>query len=70
MLTKIQEWKKERLELKFGKMTSGEALSLALESEQIKKDCGVFDPAYAKFASDQMSLFEYAELLEKANENN
>lgn len=48
-----------------GRMTSDEALQLALEAEQIAKDVGPTDYAFAKFKNDEIHFFEYAELLEK-----
>lgn len=65
MLSKIEEFKFNRLQAKFGSMSSSEALAIALESEQICKDLKPFDIAFTKFKQDELDSFIYAQLLEK-----
>lgn len=50
---------------KFGVLTSSEAMELALNDEQIMRDCGVGDPAFEHFANSKEQMFNYAVLLEK-----
>jgi hypothetical protein len=50
---------------RFGAMTSEEALLIALDADQFKRDMGPFDPAFRKFAQDEIDFTSYAELLEK-----
>jgi hypothetical protein len=48
-----------------GFLTADEALRLALEAEQIKRDCGPGDPAWQRFAYEQQAMETMALLLEK-----
>ena len=65
-MTPFQLFKLARFELQFGKMTSEEALNLALNSEDIKRSLAPFDPAILHFSDEQTHLFNYAELLERS----
>jgi len=65
-LTPLQRMKLEHFEKAIGPLSSTEALTLAIEAEQITKACGPFDPAYAVIKQQQLHMEQYAELLEAA----
>lgn len=65
-MTPLQQWKLAHFEKAIGPLSSTEALTLAIEAEQITKTCGPFDPAYAVIKQQQLQLEQYAELLEAA----
>lgn len=65
-MTLLEARKLEMYKSKIGAMTSEQALTLALEAEQIAKECGPFDVAYEQFKRQQITFEEYALLLEKA----
>lgn len=68
-MTQLSNFETKKLaafEKMFGTMSSEEALKVALESEQIARDCGPFDFAYPKFIDDTKQFETYAVLLEKA----
>jgi hypothetical protein len=50
---------------RLGPMTSNEALTISLGAEQTRLDIGVFDPAASHFTQEQIDFLNYAELLEK-----
>lgn len=62
----IDEIKLSWCEKKFGKMSSTEALQLAIEAEQYVKDLGPFDIATPMFIQQQIDFENYAFYLEKA----
>lgn len=64
-MTPLQQRKLEFYEQQFGRMTSEEALACAISDEQIGKDCGPFDPVAGRFYQSRENLLNYAELLEK-----
>lgn len=62
----MNEMKLKKLEImkgKVGKMTSDEALNMAIHFDQIAKDVGVFDMAYSMFIANRDGYMSYAELL-------
>lgn len=64
----IEKRKLEFYKSELGLMSSTEALLLAIESEQIAKNCGPFDPAYTLFSRQSRQFEDYALLLEKGGE--
>jgi hypothetical protein len=64
-MTKFDLMRINRYRGKFGAMTSSEALLIALDASQFKQGMRPFDPAFRKFAQDEIDFTEYAELLEK-----
>lgn len=48
-----------------GVFTADEALALALHAENIKRDCGPYDPAWKRFSYEQQAMETMALLLEK-----
>jgi hypothetical protein len=64
-MTKIEILKLKFYRERIGSMSSKEALMLALEAEQIKRDMGPLDITAEHFYQQQRDLTEYAELLEK-----
>lgn len=61
----LEQWKLDKYKTEVGKLTSEEALTLALEAEQFMKDCGPFDPAFAFFSNQYRMMLDYADLLDK-----
>ena len=53
-----------------GDMSSNEALQLAIDAEQIAKDCGPQDIAFIRFKREQVVFETYAQLLEKKENEN
>lgn len=69
MLNKMERYRLGIYQKAYGaSLTSEEALLLAINAEQIKLDCGAFDPAFSKFAVEQRHFEEMALLLEKDND--
>ena len=65
-MTLLETRKLEKYKNHIGLMTSEQALQLALNAEQIAKDCGPFDIAFEHIKRQQLTFEEYALLLEKA----
>lgn len=65
-MTLLEARKLEMYKSRIGLMTSEQALQLALDAEQIAKDCGPFDIAFEQMKRQQLTFEEYALLLEKA----
>jgi len=64
-VTPLEKRKLEMLREDFGPLSTEEAFNLALKAEEIKRQCGVGDPAFLHFAIEQQSLENLAVLLEK-----
>lgn len=65
-MTALESMQLQFLRKEFGeKITAEEALALAINAEQIKVDCGPFDPAFPRFEEEQRLLELLALLIEK-----
>lgn len=64
-MTKLETMKLKFYRDRLGDMKSKEAMEIALCAEQTLRDIGAFDPAVSHFAQEQIDFFNYAELLEK-----
>lgn len=64
-LNKLEQRKLDKIKQIYPQISSEEALLMAIEAERFKHLCSYADPAWAKFAGDQMYFEEIASLLER-----
>lgn len=66
MITKLEKLKLKMYRESFPNIiTQEQALAEALEAEDTKRQLGIFDPGYSRFAQRQIIMENMAELLEK-----
>lgn len=65
ILTSSEKQTLDALKQKVGKLTSEEALELAIQADDFLKTMGSSDPAYQHFFQQRAGFLLYAELVEK-----
>jgi hypothetical protein len=64
-MTKLEFMMLTHYRARIGPMTSKEALTIALDAEQFKRDVGPYDITAKYFMQQELDFIEYANLLEK-----
>lgn len=64
-MTDLEKRKLARYKASMPGITVNELLELAIQADTFATDCGPFDPAFMTFTQQRTDLLNYAELLEK-----
>lgn len=66
MLTRLEQYRLNRLIDAYGDLSVEDALKWALKADAAAGRLGPFDPSYSRFAEEARCLVDLAELKEKA----